>query len=139
MGVADATRGAGVRERRPVDVAVGVLIDFQGRFLLPILDSRDATLHTAHAVQIFVQLVLIHLRQRPTQILCSTQHQIQHAVQLRRALDVGSELVVIVIILAQAVDCAFRHRHRRDVVRAIGKPLTRAKVGLVLQLTDVNA
>ena len=51
---------------------------FQRGFLLTILDGRDATLHGAHAVEIFIQLVLIVLREFPAKILGAIQYQIEH-------------------------------------------------------------
>ena len=57
------------------DTDAGLL---QGGLFLASFDGGDATFHGTHAVQVFVQLVLIVLRQLLAKVSGASDNQIQH-------------------------------------------------------------
>ncbi len=57
----------------------------QRRLLLPELNGGNPALHGAHAVEVFVQLVPVALRQRAPQVFRPAEHEVQHlAIQCLR-------------------------------------------------------
>ena len=42
------------------------------------LDGGDTTLHCTHAVEVFIQFVLVNLREFPSKVFRTIEHQIEH-------------------------------------------------------------
>ena len=61
---------------RLLDRDAGLL---QGRLFLAILDGGDAAFHRAHAVQVFIELLLVGCGQRPPQVPGAAEDEVQHA------------------------------------------------------------
>src|SRR5687768_1651868 len=67
-------------------------------------------------------------------VVTAGENDVEHPGERSVALQVGAELVVLIIVFIGAVDRALRHRRRRDVIGAVGEALARAEIELVLQL-----
>lgn len=86
----------------------------QRRFLLPILDGGDATLDRAHAVEVFIELLLVAVRQFLAQVSRAADDEIEHLAVERVC---GRRLAFLARFAKETIQNAARIDLRRHRLR----------------------